>query len=568
MNKKPALVRLHRAGVAAVLLAACGVPEPADDGDGTCEAGKCDGLPFLDQLKGREDPVAKYLRKLAEDGVIDDNAVWHADKAQDVAPANDPLFYAKLLHGIADVQGCRPESLINYAISDELISGDLAAYYPRLVSTVCSDNNDLVTNAFVATLGEPHRDGSGDLELDNLEMFAWDPTAQKYFFYATEIGADEGKLDIQVEPARCLQCHLTPLDIDPVGMPRLPIMNELTKPWTHWNAGTGGVSESFNIPEGLPGKPNWEKFGVAAVGAASRLEKAIRDANAVRVTPARGKNLFRPAKLDEAMGLIRPLFCDEQVQYVTELATGELPVDAVVSGGMKGPFRAIQSTWPWGWFNNDTIQLPGVAEDQRLFMLPVRSVADIAFEPQLQTVLSPAYILAVRALDWKTPVFSDFRCNLWKDAWTAFQTTAPTLTGRNRDAVKVLFEEIMKRGGMSTRNIGSGKFVAIGDATEANVRAAKAAIAAGNIPTTCGEFCEVTAMGFGDAIDAHVKGLATKRAELLAERDRRVCKVVERVDGVGAHAIHKNKARVSNEPSFMRIHSGDQRGVSTVPNCE
>ena len=566
MDKKPALVRLPSAGLA-VLLAACGVPEAGNDGE-PCEAGKCDGLPFLDQLAGREDPIALYLRKLAEDGVIDNDAVWHADKAKDVAPASDPLFYAKLLHGIASVQGCRPESLINYAISDELISGELDAYYPRLVSTVCSDNSDLVTNAFVATLGEPHRDGSGYLELDNLEMFAWDAKAQKYFFYAVELGREEGELEVQVEPARCMQCHLTPLDVDPIGMPRLPIMNELTKPWTHWNAGTGGVSESFNVPESLPGKPNWEKFGVSAVGAASRLEKAIRDANALRVTPARSKNLFKPAKLDEAMGLIRPLFCDEQVQYVTELATGEIPIDAVVSGGMKGPFRAIQSTWPWAWFNNDTLQLPGAAEDERLFMLPVRGVAEVTFEAQLQTVLSPAHILAVRALDWKKPVFSDFRCNLWKDAWTKFQANPPKLSGRNRDAVKVLFEEIMKLGGMSTRNIAAGKFVAIADATEANVTAAKAAIAAGNVPTTCGEFCEVTAMGFGDAIDKHVESLGTRRTELLGERDRRVCKVIERVDGVGGHSSHQDKPRVSNEPSFMRIHSGDQRGVSTVPSCE
>lgn len=550
---------------AILLIAACGT-EAGDDDETLCEAGQCDGLPFLDQLKGREDPIGKWLRSLAEAGVIDKKGVYHGAKAKNIAPKTDDLFYAKLLDGIATVQGCKPQSLINYAISDDLISGDPGSYYPRLVSTLCSDNNDLVANAFVATLGSPHRNGTGDLELDDLEAFAWDATAQKYFFYATKIGAKDGDLNIEVEPARCMQCHLSPLDVDPIGMPRLPIMNELTKPWTHWNAGSGGVSESFEVPTIVKGKPNWEKFGVIAA-AASRLEKVIRDANALRVTPARSKTMFRPAKIDEAMGLIRPLFCDEQVQYVSELATGELSTDAVISGGLKGSFRSIQSTWPWDWFNSDNIQLPAATEGQRLFMMPVRGVAEITFEPQLQAVLTAPYVLAVRALDWKKPVFSDFRCNLWKDAWVAFKDKPPALTGRNRDAIKIVYEEIMKRGGMSTRNLASGKFVALADASAANVTALKEAIAAGTVPKTCGEFCEVDAMGFGNAIDSHVNDLSSKRTELRTERDRRICKVKEEVAGVGAHATHGRARRISNEPSFMRVAPGAEAGTDTTPSC-
>jgi hypothetical protein len=552
------------AGLALALVAGCGAPRAEGD-TALCDVGRCDELPFLARLEGREDPVGRWLRQIAEAGVIDAAGIYHGDRASELAPAASPLFYAKLLDGLATVQGCRPESLITYALADDLVTGAPGSIFPRLVATVCSDDGALVTNAFVATLGEPHRDGSGDLELDDLEVFAWDATAQRYSFYAIQPGAAEGQLDVEVEPARCMKCHLSPLDTDPVGMPRLPIMNELTKPWAHWEAGAGGVSESFAPPASVAGKPYWEIYGATAA-AASRLEKVIRDASALRVAPARAKQLFRPAKVDEAMALIRPLFCDEQIQYVTELATGEVPTDAVVAGGVKSAFRTIQATWPWRWFNDDTIQLPVAAEDARLFMMPVRGMAETTFEGQLQTVLTPSHVLAVRALDWRRPVFSDFRCQLWKDAWTAYQVTPPTLSGRNRDALKVVYEGIMALGGMSTAGLASGRFVAIPEASEATVTAAKAAIAGGTVPATCGDFCEVDATGFGDAIDAYVGSLPGERAALAAERDRRVCKVVEEVEGAGAHADHGPDARVANQPSFLRVLASGAT-IDTTPSC-
>ncbi len=551
-------------GVVLAATAACGVSEPDDD---TCETGHCDGLPFLDQLKGREDPIAKFLRSLAEAKVIDAKGIYHADKASEVVPAADPLFYAKLTNGLASVQGCQPSSLINYALADDLVTGTADVMYPRLVSTVCSDS-ELVSNAFIATTGQPADDD--DIDLNDLEMFAWDATQQKYFFYAFKPNS-AGKLSFEVEPVRCGKCHTTPRDVDPVGMPRIPIMNELTKPWSHWNAGEGGVSESFLVADSVKGKPNWERFGSTHVAAASRFEKVIRDANALRVTPARSKNLFRPAKLDEAMGLIRPLFCDEQVNYVSELNTGEIAVDAVVSGGIKGAFRSLQSTWPYAWFNNDSIQLGASAEDQRIFMVPVRGVAEVTFEAQLQSALSAYHVLAVRSLDWKKSAFSKFRCDLWRDAWTTFQKTPPALSGRNRDAVKVLFEAIMKQGGMSTRGVATGKFIALADANGTSVTALREAIAAGNVPTTCGAegFCEVDANAFGALLQTQVTSIAGNRAALRTERDRRVCMVHSDVEPVGGHTVHGKGPRISNEPSFLKIFSGQTSGVSTLPdNCE
>ncbi len=542
----------------------CAVDEPTSDT--VCEAGKCDGLPFLDQLKGREDPIGKWLRSLAEAGVIDAQGVYHGDKASKVAPADEPLFYTKLIGGLNTVQGCNPSSVINYALADDLISGDPLKTFPRLVSTVCADN-DQVTNAFVATLGS--QTSGGDIALDDLEMFAWDATQQKYFFYASN-DEGNGNLKLEVEPARCSECHLTPRDVDPVGMARIPIMNELTKAWTHWNAGTGGVSESFHVPDALNGKPLWERYGVQSVAAASRFEKVIRDANALRVTPARAKGLFRPAKLDEAMSLIRPLFCDEQVNYVSELATGEISIDAVVAGGIKAAFRSIQSTWTFPWFNNDSIRLPIASGDEQVFMVPVRGVADLTFESQLQGVLSPAHMLAVRALDWKQPALSSFRCDLWRNARVEFATKPPALTGRNRDAVKVLYEAIMKLGGMSTRNLASGKFVVMDIASESTVNKVRAAIAAGTVPTTCragaANFCETDANGFGVLLQGYVDlAEGQTRAALLAERDRRVCNVVNDVQPAGAHKDFGPGIRIPNHPSFFRIPADGGPVQVTVP---
>jgi hypothetical protein len=548
--------------ISILLLTACGTSEP-DDGE-ICEAGHCDGLPFAEQLKGRADPIANFLRTLADKKVIGVDAIMDLEDIKKVDPASETEFYGKLLNGIATVQGCRPESLITYALSDDLLGDKPEDVFPRIIATVCSDT-EAVTNAYVASLGSQTADG--DVDLQELEMFAWDQAQQRYFFYATSLEGGNA-LKFEVEPARCGKCHTTPSDTDPVNMPRIPIMNELTKPWTHWNAGAGSVSESFMVPDMVKTGKNWAKYGETAQ-AASRFEKVVRDANAQRVTPARSKQLFRPAKLDEAMGLIRPMFCDEQVNYVTELATGEILTDTFISGGIKGAFRSIQSTWPFTWFNNDIIHLDPAAEDQRLFVMPVRGVAEVTYEAQLQSALSPAHVLALRALDWKKPVFSDFRCDLWKNALTAFKATPPKLTGRNRDAVKVLFEEIMKLGGMSTRDLASGKFVAMPEALDGTVKALKEAIASGTVPKDCSNgFCLVDANAFGAELETYVKGLSAQRTQLLAERDRRVCKVHAEVDPVGNHTTEEapgTRARIANEPSFLRVPTGASVGISTLP---
>ena len=65
-------------------LLACASEDPGPGEDTVCEDGHCDGLPFADQLKGREDPAAKWLRSLHDAKVIDDQGVYDGSKADKI----------------------------------------------------------------------------------------------------------------------------------------------------------------------------------------------------------------------------------------------------------------------------------------------------------------------------------------------------------------------------------------------------------------------------------------------------------------------------------------------------
>ena len=52
---------------------------------------------------------------------------------------------------------------------------------------------------------------------------------------------------------RCTQCHLNSRSLDDDGMPMLPIMNELSRPWPHWNA-------EPDFPSDMSGYHNWTEL--------------------------------------------------------------------------------------------------------------------------------------------------------------------------------------------------------------------------------------------------------------------------------------------------------------------
>jgi hypothetical protein len=552
-----------------VLLAASCAASDTDSGE--CADGRCD-----DFTGGSEDPIAHWLRIAREQGVLDSKLVLHLDRLDELDVAlpevtGEATLYGKLLAGVAALQGCPPDSIVNYAISDELITRLVHRPFPRLVSTVCADRDE-VADFFMATLGRP--DASGDIELRDLELFAWDRQARRYRFYATNhLGGN--RVEVEIEPARCQQCHRTPLDTDPVGMPMLPIMNELTKPWPHWDPGLGGVAESFHVPASLADRPNWRRFGVELVGAASRLESVIRRAMVTRIGPARAIDLRQPYQTEAAMGLLRPLFCDEQVNFASEINTGLAPPDLLVDGGIRAMFAELQqSPWPWGWFNDDFVALAPTTPDRRIFMAPVRGVAEVGFEQLLtrgsRPVLTPTQVLQVKALDWHAPVLSRFRCGLWKDALERFGLEPPDVGGseRNRDAIPILFDLIMQIDGLPLSGR-EGELLSLERATDAAVRDLAEALRSGKFPRGCDAsgFCAVDLPTFGGMIDAHVRRLGTPAArdELLAERRWRVCHALERVVGAGDHARFSGGERISSTPSYLRLLDGDF--LDTAADC-
>jgi hypothetical protein len=134
----------------------------------------------------------------------------------------------------------------------------------------------------------------------------------------------------------------------------------------------------------------------------------------------------------------------------------------------------------------------------------------------------------------------------------------------------VLYEEIMKLGGMSTRGIPNGKFVVMDLASEATVKKLKEQIAGGSVSTTCREgaanICETDAAGFGALLQAYIDfGESAPRAQLLEERDRRVCNVVNGVLPAETQKDFGPGIRIPNHPSFFNLKAGATSGNNTVP---
>lgn len=493
-------------------------------GEASCGADKCDAAgDFLAKLDGRVDPIADFLRASA----VDAKGLMEGD-------------YKSFVFGVNEKRGCAADSVMTFALSDNLVMDEP---FPRLISVGCSSDDVKASEFFIAASFKDEK--TGDVDMRDVEMFAWDATNRKYRFYAFKPSeADDSKVAIEVEPKRCQQCHLTPADLVPTGMPMTPIMNEMNRPWTHWNAEPGFTSFEYELPADVMSKPNFSEFMSQHKGPASRFEKIISDGGQLKVAQARLRDRRNPANLDETMNMLRPLFCSEQINYVSEdFNSGVLFSAAVVDPGLRNMYRAIRpDNWSWGWVNGDTMRLPAPSGDSALTQIPVRGNADIVTEQQLVALrgLTPHQVLRVRALDWKKPVFSDFRCGLWTGAVERFRTKPPSLAGlaNNAAALPIVFEAIMTLGDSRLHSGQDDHVIAIGDADEATIDALKAALANDMLGSaTCNEdgtgFCVADVDQLGVMIDrqmASFEDASDPRPALAAERMRRICKVLEQVD--------------------------------------
>ena len=531
--------------ITAVLVAsACSA---GGDDDPNCNSGKCDDAgDFRDQLAGRDDPIARFLATLSPDpdGLVS-------------------LTYNDVVEAVAKIQGCDATTWKAFIVSDPLVEGEP---FPRVVTTVCANNAVKASEFFIAaSFKDPDTDDVDDVRL---EMFAWDATARLYRFYATERAGD--KVEVEVEPDRCRECHLAPtnlsaarsLDTDgrdiTTGQMRMtPIMNELTQPWSHWNSqvpmfNTDAMpfpSHDFEVPQDVRLADNFIRLGFERAAEAQRFEQIIREGHA-RVTGARARERRDKPGTDwrPAMNLLRPLFCEEQVQYATEdFESGLIQVTAVIPGGMREAFGQLRPSlepvdWPWGWLNNQDGRMRLARPETRsaIFMMPIRGNADVDYENRVVAAraLGPMDVIRVRALDWKHPVFSEFRCNLWKDAVARFEDNPPQLNAddRNSSRMRALFDATMEIGGIELLPVSADQVIALDVASEQSVTDMLEAVRTGALADaqcTVGQgFCSIDVHQLGAILDAHVTGFEQDTADAVRSRlselrDERLCHVLK-----------------------------------------
>jgi hypothetical protein len=471
-----------------------------------CVDAKCDGpTTFKGSIKDRKDAIALFLQK----SKVSTKGVLTSD-------------YFDILANVTKNQGCDDASIHTYVVSDDLLSGNKAE--PRIISTACSTNTDKGSEFFTSLVNPA--------DPRTIEMFAWDPDARKYNFYdVTASGTKDIKVD--ASPTRCDGCHTTPADLGPTGMLKTPIMNEMTKPWPHWNASPGFVSKNFDMPAATLNTPTWKKIVTPHLASASDFEQLIREGQR-KVVAARVRARRDAYNLDAAMNLIRPMFCSEQVNYVSE-EQGTILNSALVDAGMRNVYLQIRpDNWTENWINDQFVSYPTSAKE--LDQVPVRGNADIAAELALMSsgAITPIQVLQVRALDWQNPVMSDFRCGLWTSAKARFMNKKPTVPGTTTvEAIPTLVDAILQVDGVSIPR-SNERVSALGLATPASIAAFKASLQANNLTTNCGATgagaCNVDVNQMGTTVDAYVKSV--NRASLLTLRDARICKVISQVTPV------------------------------------
>jgi len=478
--------------VVASLTSGCGADvEPDACGDEDCDVPqtRADLLAVVD---GFEDPVATWLREAA-----DDDAMLPGD-------------HEDALAGVRAVLGCGPERERSFVVLSN------AAHAPKAIVTQCTDEPARASELFTVFEPDP---GSDDLDATRFRMAAWDAQAGRFHRY--QFVPREHGLGVAVEPAFCTSCHGGPYAVEAWA----PIMNEMTNPWAQWNAEPG--FESFQFHEHFPVNAGGDVYdGLTSEGrldSASNLEPIVRAA-IDRVVSTRLAVRTDGPDLTAAADLLRPVFCDESANYVSEIHdSGEIAQAAVLDPGIRRMLLAIDPTgWPWAFLQDDALFLaPPTAGETPLVLMGVRGETTVQMEAALvaRQVLSPMDVLRVRALDWRHPLASSLRCGLFEDALArdAIDVAAATDT---TELVRALFAEALvvdASRGISLADVGPDALVVLPDADDS---AAVAALRAGDFADSTATLVEL-----GDAIEAELVALSASgaRSALEAERIRRGC---------------------------------------------
>lgn len=369
----------------------CAIEPP---GEPDCSEDRCDAVSSRDELfaaiDGFADPVAEMLRAGAtEEGTL----------------AGD---YQTVLDALGEITGCAADTERSFVVLSN------ADFIPKMLFARCADEPQLASRFFVAV---PSLDDGGDMEPQSLHLSAWDDDAGRYRHYATTPRSDGGDMAINVAPSFCLGCHGGPEKLEVWQ----PLMNEMTNPWSGWNAEPGFTSNLFDdyLDSGTASGDTYRAMTAPdRHDSASNLEPLIR-AGLNRYVGARVRERNEAASLETALDLLRPLFCDEQVNYVSEIHdSGELRAAALVDDGLRQLLGQTDPGLEYAWIHEDTVRLsaPGAGESP-VSLIPTRSESAVQTELALaaRLVLDPAELLRARALDWTRPVGSDLRCQIYRD---------------------------------------------------------------------------------------------------------------------------------------------------------
>jgi len=469
--------------------------------DSDAAAAVCGGTPcvvpdsedaLLDALDGLDDPMAAVLR---------------ANTSPDATFAGG---FEALLDALGDEVGCDADTARSFVVlsNDEL--------RPKTMVNLCVDDPVQASRFFMGFEPSASED---DVDPQTFRVAAWDDTAARYRRYQfVAAGAD---LAVSVEPEFCAGCHGGVTRREPWA----PIMNEMTEPWAQWNAEPGFASFRFDgFAEHAGGETLEAVAAVAARDSASNFEPVIRAAVS-RVSTAGVDTRDQSADLDAALDLLRPVFCDETVNFVSEIHdSGDLNLQAVLDPGLVAAYNGIEGGGSFSWQTdlNLRVEAPTPGAPQ-LALLAVRGHTVVAAEAALRSrgVLTPMQILRVRALDWTHPFASDLRCDLFNAAQTRAQAgegvANPATYPDNASLVAALYDDAMQVAGVPLVAATPGALVALADADDTQ---ALAQLQAGQLAPL-----EADLVTLGEDIAAHLDGLSTSsgRTQLLAERDRRGC---------------------------------------------
>ena len=517
---------------------AVGATGCSEEGEGDagemCGDAKCDDLGEIGQALAKfNDPIAVWLRaNIDAKGQID-------------------IAYLDMLRGISKQQGCDDKGIDSYVISDLLVADGPVAF-PRVVNTVCSEDR---TKADLAFFALSFADATqSDLDAREIEMFGWDSVSFEYRFYRGRAVSDSPtKVAIQLDPSECRECHEQPAFIPGKKMPMTPIMNELSAPWQHWHAEP--VAFDHEIPAKVAEAPNFKLLasaGSAFRRSASRLETTIRSAYQQRIATSRLRLRRNPAVVDEAMSLLRPLFCDEQLTYATEDgASGLLSSAVAIDDGVSSVYFQIKGTgWPWDWWQDKQMRLSPPGAPDRITMFPIRGAAVVTYEKQLLSTraLSWEQVVRVRALDWANPSLSSFRCGLFTNALSRVAAAPPPIAAgaKNSDLFTPLLEQILtvRKGdfGISGTDLPASisiaspdpaKFVSLATADAASLQALAQSLGGGQIAAaSCGSdgagHCLTNTDGLGAMIETRFKAIeGMPRTGLTATRNLKACEAKE-----------------------------------------